>query len=88
MGRVVMPLRVQTTLGDLRRKTANLPDDTAVFFMVEDCREYREISDLLKFFPAALDAPPALILQGGQEFDEDHHLGPRLDVWHEYGEFL
>lgn len=80
-------MRVQVTLGDLRRKTRDLPDDTAVFLEFEDCYDWHEIDALgMKYLPAALDAPPALILGGGQQFDEEHHIGPRFDVYLEYGD--
>lgn len=79
------PLRVQVTLGDFRRKTADLPDDTAIFLELEDCDAFHEISEGgMRYFPASLDAPPALTLSAGQECTEDHHLLPRLDVWLEY----
>lgn len=81
-----MPLRVQVTLGDFRRKTAKLPDDTAIFLEFEDCYDWHEIDALgMKYLPPALDAPGALLLGGGQEFDEEHHIGPRFDVYLEYG---
>lgn len=83
-----MPLRVQVTLGDFRRKTADLPDDTAIFIEYEDCSDFYEISEVgMKYFPASLDAPPALILNGGQQFDEEHHLIPRLDVYLDCGDW-
>lgn len=83
-----MPLRVQVTLGDLRRKTADLPDDTAIFIEYGDCDEFYEISEVgMRYFPAALDAPPALTLSGGQECTEDHHLIPRLDVYLDCGDW-
>jgi len=71
-----------------RRKTRNLPDDTAIFLEFEDCYEFREIGALgMKYFPASLDAPPALILPGGQEFDEEHYIGARFDVYLDCGPF-
>jgi hypothetical protein len=80
-----MPLRVQVTLGDLRRKTADLPDDTAVIIEYGDCDEFYEVSEAaMRYFPPSLDVPGALILSGGQEVTEDQHLIPRLDVWLEY----
>ena len=80
-------LRV-TTLGDLRKLTKDLPDDTALVIDMGDCWEFFEVSDSMRVFPAALDAPAALLLTPGQEIREDHHLIPRLDVWLEYGEYL
>lgn len=83
-----MPLRVMT-LGDFRRMTKALPDETV---MVVESTEYQftyyETAEQIKSFPASLDAPPAIILNAGQEITEDHHLIPRLDVWLEYGDFL
>lgn len=80
-----MPLQVQVTLGDFRRKTAKLPDDTAIVIEYGNCDEFYEISECgMRYFPAALDAPPALTISGGQEVTEEHHLIPRLDVWLEY----
>jgi hypothetical protein len=82
------PMRVQVTLGDFRRKTADLPDDTAIFLELEDCYAFHEINALgMRYFPAALDAPPALTLSAGQEFDEEHHLIPRLDVYLDCGDW-
>lgn len=81
-----MPLRVQVTLGDLRRMTADLPDDTAVLIETEHCAEWCEVSAPgMKYLPPSLDAPGALILDGGQEVTEDHHIGPRFDVYLDCG---
>jgi hypothetical protein len=82
------PLRVQVTLGDFRRKTADLPDETAIFIEYEDCSDWHEISAIgMKYLPAALDAPPALLIDGGQQFDEEHYLGERLDVYLDCGDW-
>ena len=82
------PLRVQVTLGDFRRKTADLPNDTALFIEYEDCSDFCEISALsMRYFPAALDAPPALTISGGQKCDEDHYLISRLDVYLDCGDW-
>jgi hypothetical protein len=79
-------MRVQVTLGDFRRKTADLPDDTAIFIEMENCYDWHEVSETsMKFLPASLDAPPALLLGGGQQFDEEHYIGPRFDVFLDYG---
>lgn len=75
-----MPVRVLLTLGDLRRSTANLPDDTAVVIEYGDCDDFHEASDHLRHFRPSLDAPGALILTGGQEITKDHYLIERLDV--------
>lgn len=83
-----MPLRVQVTLGDLRRKTADLPDDTALLIETEYCEEWCEISDPgMKYLPPSLDVPGALILDCGQEVTLDHHVGPRLDVYLDCGDW-
>jgi hypothetical protein len=85
-----MPMRVQVTLGDFRRKTAGLDDDTAMFLEFGDCQEWYEVSDLgMKYLPpvAVMEVPGALILSGGQEFDEEHHLGPRFDVYLDSGDW-
>lgn len=82
------PLRVQVTLGDFRRKTADLPDDTALFIEYEDCSDFYEISALsMRYLPAALDAPPALTFGGGQMCDEEHYLISRLDVYLDCGDW-
>lgn len=75
------------TLGQLRRMTAELPDDTAVVFM-EDVDTFYEVSDSPRYFPPAGQAPGALILEWGQEITKDHDMEPRLDEWHEVGEYL
>lgn len=83
-----MPMRVQVTLGDFRRKTAKLPDDTAIFLEFGDCYDWYEISEMgMKYLPPALDVPGALILDGGQQFDEEHHIGPRYDVYLDCGDW-
>lgn len=74
-------LAVSTTLADFRRLTADLPPETEIFMEFGNCYEYREVGDFPKFFPASLGVPPALILSGGQEFDEDRYLGARLDAY-------
>lgn len=75
------------TLGQLRRMTAELPDDTAVVFM-EDVDAFHEVSDSPRYFPPAGQAPGALILEWGQEITEDHDMVPRLDEWLEVGDYL
>lgn len=85
-----MSLRVQVTLGDFRRKTADLPDDTAIFIEYEDCYDWHEISGIsMKYLPpvAVMDVPGALILDGGQRFDEEHYIGERLDVYLSTGDW-
>lgn len=81
-----MPIQLQVTLGDFRQRTADLPDETVLVIEFGDCDEFHEVHQSIKYFPASLDAPPALILDGGQEVTEDHYLIPRLDVWLEMGE--
>lgn len=79
-----MAEKVQVTLGDLRRRTAHLPDDTALVVEVGVAWDFREVSDDLKFFPAAFGLPPALILTTPEydfRLDEEHMLGERLDEW-------
>lgn len=82
-----MPMRVQVNLGDFRRKTADLPDDTAMFIEYEDCSAWHEISAIsMKYLPpvAVMEVPGALIINGGQEFDEEHFIGERFDVYLDY----
>lgn len=84
-----MPIQVMLTLGDLRRKTAGLPDDTAILIETEHCTEWCEVSDIaLKYLPpvAVMEVPGALILEAGQEVTEDHHIGPRFDVYLEHSD--
>lgn len=78
-------LPVNFTLGKFRALVADLPDETELFIEFGDCYEYREVAERPMFFPASLDVPPALILDGGQEFDEDRYLGARLDAYLENG---
>ena len=78
-----MPMRVQVTLGDLRRKTRKLPDDTAIFLEFEDCYAWHEIDGPgMKYLPPVevMGVPGALLLGGGQQFDEEHYIGERFDV--------
>lgn len=82
-------MRVQVTLGDFRRKTAELPDDTAIFIEYEDCHDWHEISECgMKYLPpvGVMGVPGALIIDGGQAFDEDHYIGERFDVYLDCGE--
>lgn len=85
-----MPLRVAVTLGDFRRKTADLPDDAAIFIAYEDCHDWHEISPLgMKYLPPVpiMEVPGALILDGGQQFDEEHFIGERFDVYLDCGDW-
>lgn len=76
--------KVQMTLGEFRAKVAHLPDETALIVEMEDCWDFREVAESMKFFPAMFGLPPALILTTPDtEFrlDEEHMLGERLDDW-------
>lgn len=84
------------TLGDLRRRTAQLRDDTAIVIEVEDVAAWHELAPDLKVMPGdnvlrrdhegVLDdrhvqIPDVLLLGWGQEVTLEYGIEQRYDAW-------
>lgn len=82
------------TLGELRRRTAHLPDDTVIVIETECTAEWRELSPCLKVMPGQkgvrrrgrqgddwglADVPDVLILDWGQEVSLEYAIEQRYD---------
>lgn len=65
-------------LGEFRKRTANLPDDTEIVQEYE-ALEYHEAEIRWILFPA-LDNPYAILLNGGQPINLDMDLDDRIDA--------
>lgn len=84
-----MPLQL-FNLETFRRLTKDLPGDAVIILEGEDFTYYEQNCNGIRFFPASLGAPPAIVLEPGQEVTEDHYLLARLDAYlqNDIGTFL
>lgn len=67
------------SLGEFRRLTAHLPDETDVLMDAEGELEYAEVR-IHAILPPVLDHPYALLLETGQVWNEDLDLDARIDA--------
>lgn len=68
------------TLGELRKATANLPDDTDIFIDLGDL-EWME-THLGYLLPPVLDHPWAFSLNAGQIINYEYDIDNRIDGSH------
>lgn len=75
---MIQPLD-RSTLGELRRLTRHLPDDTLLLGEFQEPLQFNEVTEL-RVLPAVLEHTATVLLWGGQIVNYEYDLDMRLDA--------
>lgn len=74
-----------TTLGEFRKITATLPDETEMFCEDEEALRFADVNLMTNLnptgaLPGEIDHPPALLMTRGQVWNYERDLDRRIDI--------
>lgn len=74
-----------TTLGEFRRITVSLPDETEMFCEDDEALQFAEVNLMTNLnptgaLPGEIDHPPALLMTRGQVWNYERDLDRRIDI--------